>query len=63
VLLGALAMTATAWWRKIRLLRQHPAVPFSTKMTTYFVLSTVINFGFAAAGYLLGALLRLWLSG
>ena len=45
VLAGAAAMTVGSWWRKMRLLRQHPRVPFSSKMTTYLVVSIVINVG------------------
>ena len=42
-LAGAAAMTVGGWWRKVQLLRQHPRVPFSSKMTTYLVVSIVIN--------------------
>jgi len=62
-LLGAGAVTLSAWWRKVQLLRQHPRVPFSTKMTAYLVVSIVINLGFALGSYLGGRLLRGWLDG
>ena len=62
-LAGAAALTIGSWWRKVVLLRQHPTVPFSTKMTTYLVVSIAINLGFAMASLLLGRLLRLWLAG
>ena len=60
-LLGALAMTAAAWWRKIRLLRQHPQVPFSTKMTTYLVVSIMLNIVLATLAHVGGRALRWWL--
>ena len=53
-LAGAAAMTAGGWWRKVTLLRQHPQVPFSSKMTTYLVVSVGINLGFATASLLIG---------
>jgi hypothetical protein len=61
--LAATAMTVAGWWRKVRLLRQHPQVPFSTKMTTYLVVSIAINLGFAIASLLIGRAARLLLSG
>lgn len=63
VLAGAAAMTAAGWWRKVRLLRQHPQVPFSTKMTTYLIVSVVINLAYAATGLFAGRVLRLWTGG
>jgi hypothetical protein len=63
ILVGAAAQTAAAWWRKMRLLRQHPTVPFSTKMTTYLVAGIVINIAFAVLSYLAGAALRRALEG
>jgi len=61
-LAGAAAMTAASWARKIRLLRQHPQVPFSTKMTTYLVVSIAINLGFATAALIAGRVVRWWLA-
>lgn len=61
--LGAGAVTLGAWWHKVRLLRQHPQVPFSTKMTAYLVVSILINLGFALTSYLAGRALRGWLEG
>jgi hypothetical protein len=61
VLAGTAAMMVGAWWRKLQLLRQHPQVPFSSKMTTYLVVSVMINFGFAAASFVAGQALRRWL--
>lgn len=61
-LAGAAAMTLGGWWRKVRLLRQHPQVPFSTKMTTYLVVSVVLNIGLAAASYVAGRAASRWLS-
>jgi hypothetical protein len=58
VLPTAAAMTAAAWWRKVRLLRQHPQVPFSTKMTTYLVVSIAINAGLATLALLAGRIAR-----
>jgi hypothetical protein len=60
-LLGAGGVTLAGWWRKIRLLRQHPRVPFSTKMTAYLSISIVINLGSAFASYLAGQVLRWWI--
>jgi hypothetical protein len=61
--LGAVAMTAAGWWRKVALLRQHPQVPFSTKMTTYLVVSIAINFVYAAVAFVAGKVLRVWMGG
>jgi hypothetical protein len=61
--LAAGATTLVTWWRKMRLLRQQPRVPFSTKMTTYLVVSILINLGSALASYLAGQALRWWLEG
>ena len=63
VLPAAAAMTIGGWWRKVRLLRQHPQVPFSTKMTTYLVASIAINLGFATLSLLAGRTARLLLHG
>jgi hypothetical protein len=63
VLLGAAAMTVAGWWTKVALLRRHPSVPFSTKMTTYFVMSIAINLGFATLTYLAGHAARWVLQG
>ena len=60
-LAGAAAMTFGGWWRKVQLLRQPPQVPVSTQMTTYLVVSIVINIGLAAASYLAGRNLSWWL--
>jgi hypothetical protein len=62
VLIGAAAMTVAAWARKIRLLRQHPQVPFSTKMTTYLIVSVGINVAFAAVALIAGRVLGWWLA-
>jgi hypothetical protein len=59
---GAAALTAASWWRKLRLLRQHPRVPLSTKMTTYLIVSILINIGVAAVGLLAGRLAAWWLA-
>ena len=53
-LAGAAAMTVGSWWRKVALLRQHPTVPFSSKMTTYLVVSIAINLAFATASLVAG---------
>jgi hypothetical protein len=63
VLLAAAVMTVAGWWRKVRLLRQHPQVPFSTKMTTYLVASIAINIGFATLALLVGRITRYLLQG
>ena len=63
VLLAAAAMTVAGWWRKVRLLRQHPQVPFSTKMTTYLVVSIAINLGVATLALLAGRIARHLLQG
>jgi hypothetical protein len=46
----------------VRLLRQHPQVPLSSKMTTYLVVSIVIYIGLAVASYGAGQALRRWLA-
>lgn len=58
VLAGAAALTIAGWWRKLWLLRQQPVVPFSSKITTYLVVSILINFGMAASAFLVGRILR-----
>ena len=62
VLAGAAALTLAAWWRKMRLLHQHPRVPFSTKMTTYLVVSVLSNAGLSAASFIAGQVVRWWLA-
>ena len=62
-LAGATAMTVGSWWRKVQLLRQHPRVPFSTKMTTYLIVSIVLNAVFTGASYIAGQIMRRWLAG
>jgi hypothetical protein len=63
VLAGAGATTVAGWWRKVRLLRQYPRVPFSTKMTTYLAVTVVFNVIFSAMSYVAGQVLRRWLGG
>ena len=60
---GAVALTIASWWRKVRLLRQYPQVPFSSKMTTYLVASIAINVGFATLSLLAGRAARYLLQG
>jgi hypothetical protein len=60
---GAAALTVGGWWRKVQLLRQHPQVPFSSKMTTYLVVSIGINLGLAAASLVAGRAARYLLGG
>jgi hypothetical protein len=55
---GAVALTIASWWRKVRLLRQYPQVPFSSKMTTYLVVSIAINAGLATLALLAGRIAR-----
>ena len=62
-LAGAAAMTAATWARKIRLLRQHPQVPFTSKMTTYLVVSIAINVAFATLALITGRFARWWIAG
>ena len=62
VLPAAALVTAEGWWRKVSLLRQAPQVPFSSKMTTYLVVSIALNIGFAVTAYVLGRAAR-WLLG
>ena len=61
-LVGTGGSGGAAWWRKVRLLRQHPRVPFTSKMIAYFVVGLVINVILAAASYLAGQVLRRWLA-
>ena len=63
VLPAAAVMTVAGWWRKVKLLRQHPQVPFSSKMTTYLVASIAINVTFAVASLLVGRTVRYLLGG
>ncbi len=63
VLAGAVALTVGGWWRKVQLMRQQPQVPFSSKMTTYLIVSVSINLGFAAASLVLGRAARYLLGG
>lgn len=60
-LAGAAAMTIGGWSRKVQLLRQHPQVQFSTKMTTYLVVSIGINIALATLSHVAGRALRWWL--
>jgi hypothetical protein len=63
LVLPAVALTTAAgWWRKVGLLRQHPQVPFSTKMIAYFVVGIVLDLLLAAACYVAGSGLRWWIS-
>jgi hypothetical protein len=61
VALGAAGLTIDGWALKLKLLRQHPSVPFSSKMATYFITGVLANLGFAALSYLAGRLVRSWL--
>jgi hypothetical protein len=56
-LAGAAVITMTGFWRKIRLLRLQPAVPFSSKIRTYLAVSVAINLAFAWAAFLAGRLM------
>jgi hypothetical protein len=62
VVAGAAAITVSGWARKIRLLRQHPQVPFSTKMTAYLVVSIGLNVVFAALALIAGRVAHWWLA-
>jgi hypothetical protein len=62
-LAGAVALTVGGWWRKVQLMRQDPPVPFSSKMTTYLIVSVGINLGFAAASLIAGRAARFLLGG
>jgi hypothetical protein len=61
VLPATAVMTAAGWWRKVGLLRQHPQVPFSIKMRTYFVVGIILDLCLASACYAAGRGLRWWL--
>jgi hypothetical protein len=63
VLPAAAAMTIAGWWRKVRLLRQHPQVPFSSKMITYLVVSIAINITAATLALLAGRIVKYLLQG
>jgi hypothetical protein len=62
-LLGAAALTIASWWSRLKVLRQQPGIPPSTKKTTYLVASIAINVVFAAVSYLAGRVLRWLLQG
>jgi hypothetical protein len=57
------AMTMIAWWKKVGLLRQHPQVPFSSKMITYFVVGIVLDLLLAAGCHTVGRLAQVWMQG
>ncbi len=59
---GAAVLTAAGWWRKLQLLRRHPQVPLSSKMTTYLVVSIAINVAVAACGLVAGRFAAWWLA-
>jgi hypothetical protein len=63
IIAGAAATTALTWARKIRLLRQHPQVPLSTKMMTYLIVSVGINLAFATVALIIGRVAAWWLGG
>lgn len=58
VLLGAAGLTLEGWWMKLRLLRQEPRMPWSSKITTYFVTGIVANIAYAALTYGAGRIIR-----
>jgi hypothetical protein len=60
-LLGACLLTVVGWARKVVLLRRRPQVPFSTKMTTYLVVSILINLVAATLAHVAGRIVRSWL--
>lgn len=59
VLVGAGGLTIEEWWRQLNLLRRHPSVPWSSKITTYFVTGVVSNLFFAALAFWFGMVMRL----
>ena len=63
VLPATAVMTAASWWRKVGLLRQHPQVPLSSKMITYFVVGIVLDLVVASACYAAGRAVRWWMGG
>ena len=63
VLPATAVTTAAGWWRKVVLLRQHPQVPLSTKMITYFVVGIVLDLLLATACYAAGRGVRWWIGG
>jgi hypothetical protein len=62
VLLGAAGLTIDGWAMKLKLLRQYPSVPFSSKMATYFITGVIANLGFAAMSYVLGRIVWWWVN-
>jgi hypothetical protein len=62
VLVGAAGLTIEGWAMKLMLLRQHPKVRLSSKMTTYFVTGVLANVGFASLSYIFGQLVWWWLN-
>jgi hypothetical protein len=63
VLPATAAMTVAGWWTKAGLLRQHPRVPFSTKMKTYLVVGIVLDACLATTCYMAGRWARWILAG
>ena len=62
VLPATAAMTVAGWRTKVALLRQHPRVPFSTKMKTYLVVGIILDACLATGCYMAGRWVRWWLS-
>ena len=60
VLPATAAITVAGWRTKVGLLRQHPRVPFSTKMKTYLVVGIILDACLATGCYVAGRWLR-WL--
>ena len=56
--LAAGGLTIEGWWEKARLLRQHPRLPLSSKIVTYFVTGVIANIGFSALSFLCGRVVR-----
>ena len=56
--LAAAGLTLEGWWLKLRLLLQHPRMPWSTKVTTYFVTGVLRDLCFAALAYAVGSAVR-----
>lgn len=58
VLLGAAALLIEGWGVKLLRLREHPRVPLSTKMITYFVTGVLASIGLATLAYVAGVVVR-----
>ena len=61
VLLGVVGLLSEGWWLKMRRLWQEPRMPWSTKITAYFVTGVAASIGLSAVAFYLGRMARVLL--